>query len=196
MIWNGILGTIDICYIGYCLQFLKSAKSIQKVDSKEVLNLIKYFFLVFVSQIIIIKKLRNNNADYLNSKESKDRIGILTQDVVVRQELKYGKFIYPLNQFLKAVVIFTVHLSESQLIQLTAVNLTIIIYIMSKEAFFQMKTSAFERKWRGLILYMVSICYIFPIVFVGRFVDSDKNGQLEWEGFLKDEYIHYKLGIV
>lgn len=110
--------------------------------------------------------------------------------------MKYGKFIYPLNQFLKAVVIFTVHLSENQLIQLLIVNLTIMIYIMSKEAFFLMKTSAFERKWRGLILYMVSICYIFPIVFVGRFVDSDENGKLEWEGFLKDEYIHYKLGIV
>lgn len=34
MIWNGILGTIDICYIGYCLQFLKSAKSLHKVDAK------------------------------------------------------------------------------------------------------------------------------------------------------------------
>ena len=49
---------------------------------------------------------------------------------------------------------------------------------------------------------MTSLCFLHPIVFVGRYIDSDVQNKsdeiqkLEWEGFLKDEYIHHNLGYV
>ena len=51
--------------------------------------------------------------------------------------------------------------------------------------------------------YLNSICYLLPFIFMGKFVDSDhedsdsdKIQPMEWQGFLRDENIHYSVGFV
>ena len=65
------------------------------------------------------------------------------------------------------------------------------------------KTSPLERKLRNTIDYMISLCYLLPFIFMGKFVDSDNEDSdsdqiqpMEWLGFLRDENIHYSVGFV
>ena len=51
--------------------------------------------------------------------------------MVVRDEIKYGKFYFPINQFMKGMVILTIYLApEEQLKQLTIANISIYVYMM------------------------------------------------------------------
>ena len=47
-----------------------------------------------------------------------------------------------------------------------------------------------------MINYFISLCLLNPLLFIGKFVDSETEGEtkMEWLGFLKDEFIHFKLG--
>ena len=74
MVWNGILGTIDVCYISYCLQLAKAVQNVDNEDAEQgdkikcIVEIVIYSIIVFVSQILVIAKLQMSSKEELRSK--------------------------------------------------------------------------------------------------------------------------------
>ena len=109
MIWNGLIAYLDGFLISYCIQLTTAFKeNNQEVNLKSSLNIILYTLIVFVTQIIIVLKLKSTSILELNSQSTKEKIGYLVRDYQLRDQLPYSKYFLSLSFALRTIVIFTV----------------------------------------------------------------------------------------
>ena len=113
MIWNGLIAFVDTCLVTYCLKFSYVAQSLFKEEQgltkriQLIVEITVYSIIVFVSQILVLGKLKGISNTELKSKESQKLFGYLTRDVQLREDLKLSKYFFSLSLALRSVVVFT-----------------------------------------------------------------------------------------
>ena len=123
MIWNGLIAFVDTCLVTYCLKFSSIAQTLSREEQgltkkiQLIAEISAYSIIVFVSQILILRKLKGTSNTELKSKESQKLLGYLTRDVQLRQDLKQSKYFFSLSLALRSLIVFTpILISHNQLL--------------------------------------------------------------------------------
>ena len=87
MIWNGLIAFVDTCLVTYCIKFSIIAQSLLKEEQdftkriQLIAEISVYSVIIFVSQILILRKLKGISNTELKSMESQKLLGYITRDV-------------------------------------------------------------------------------------------------------------------
>lgn len=130
----------------------------------------------------------------MSSKEFDGIFGELIKDLKIRKSLKLEKYMFSLTSVLKAILVFAT-IFKNHFTQLVIINISICIFFSISLSLRPYGLSRKDRYFRNSVIYFESLFFMMLSIFIGRFIDNDE-GQLVYEGFLSDEFFHYKMGLI